>query len=82
MTIMRPTRLKTVGVSTCRGDIYLDLETKWVRKLVTTLSEETITTMWGIPVDRSKPMTTLTIRAMSKEECDGRRKGHDGGVSR
>jgi hypothetical protein len=38
--------------------------------------------MWGIPVDRSKPMTTLTIRAMSKEECDGRRKGHDGGVSR
>ena len=51
-------------------DIYLDLETKWVRKLVATLSEETVTSMWGIPVDRSKPVTTLTIRAMSREEFD------------
>jgi hypothetical protein len=70
MTIMRPMRLKTVGVSFCRGDIYLDLESKWVRKLVTTLTEETVTSMWGIPVDRSKPVTTLTIRAMSKDEFD------------
>lgn len=28
MTIMRLMRLKTVGVSFCRGDIYLDLESK------------------------------------------------------
>jgi hypothetical protein len=70
MTIMRPMRLKTVGVSFCSGDLYLDLESKWVRKLVTTLSENTTTTMWGIPVDRSKPVTTLTIRAMSKDEFD------------
>jgi hypothetical protein len=70
MTIMRLMRLKTVGDSTCRGDIYLDLESKWVRKLVTTLSEETVTSMWGIPVDRSKPVTTLTIRAVNKDEFD------------
>jgi len=70
MTIMRPMRLKTTGVSTCRGDIYLDLEARWVRKLVTTLSEETVTTMWGVAVDRSKPVTTLTITAVSKEEFD------------
>ncbi|MFC2037783.1 hypothetical protein ACFLYD_07455 [Chloroflexota bacterium] len=65
MTIMPLMRLKTVGVSTCRGDIYLDLESKWVRKLAMTLSENTVTRMWGVPVDRSKPVTSLTIRAMS-----------------
>jgi hypothetical protein len=70
MTVMRPMRLKTSGVSTCRGDIYLDLETRWVRKLVTTLSEETVTTMWGVPVDRSKPVTTLTIRVVNRDEFD------------
>jgi hypothetical protein len=70
MTIMRPMRLKTVGVSFCRGDIFLDLESRWVRKLVTTLTEETVTSMWGIPVDRSKPVTILTIRALSKDEFD------------
>ena len=48
----------------------LDLEARWVRKLVTTLSEETVTTMWGVAVDRSKPVTTLTITAVSKEEFD------------
>jgi hypothetical protein len=70
MTIMPLMRLKTVGVSTCRGDIYLDLESKWVRKLEMTLSENTVTSMWGVPVDRSKPVTTLTIRAMSRDEFD------------
>ena len=70
MTIMRLMRLKTVGVSTCRGDIYLDLESKWVSKLAVTLSENTVTSMWGIPVDRSRPETTLTIRAVSQEAFD------------
>jgi hypothetical protein len=70
MTIMRAMRLKTVGSSTCRGEIYLDLETKWVRELEMTLAETTTTTMWGIPVDRSKPVTTLTIGAMTEDEFD------------
>ena len=70
MTIMRLMRLKTKGISTCRGDIYLDLESKWVSKLAVTLSENTVTSMWGLPVDRSKPVTTLTIRAVSKDEFD------------
>lgn len=64
---MRPMRLKTGGVSFCRGDIYLDLESKWVRQLVMTLSENNVTGMWGVPVDRSIPVTNLTIRAMSKD---------------
>ncbi len=63
-------RLKTVGVSFCRGDIYLDLGSKWVRKLVMTLSENTVTSMWGVPIERSKPVTILTIRAMNKDEFD------------
>jgi hypothetical protein len=68
MTIMRLMRLRTTGVSFCRGDIHLDLESRWVRKLVMTLSENTVTTMWGVPVDRSKPESTLTIRTLSVDE--------------
>jgi hypothetical protein len=45
MTIMQPLRLKTVGVSTCRGDIYVNLESKWVSKLVMTLSQNTVARM-------------------------------------
>jgi hypothetical protein len=68
LTIMPLMRLKTNGVSFYRGDIYLDLESKWVRKLEMNLSEITVTSMWGIPVDKSILKTLLTIRDMSKEE--------------
>jgi hypothetical protein len=70
MTYMPIMNLKTVGVSNYQADIYLDLESKWVRKLDMVLYEITTTTMWGIPVEKSVPRTTLTIRAMSKEEFD------------
>lgn len=62
--------LKTVGVSNYQADIYLDLESKWVRKLDMVLFEITTTTMWGIPVDKSIPVTKLSIRALTKEEFD------------
>ena len=68
MTIMPLMRLKTIGVSFYRGDIYLDLESRWVRKLTMTLSEMTVTSMWGVPVDRSIPRTTLLIRNVSKDK--------------
>ena len=68
MTYMPIMNLKTVGVSNYQADIYLDLESKWVRKLDMVLFEITRTTMWGIPVDNSIPVTKLSIRASTKEE--------------
>jgi hypothetical protein len=68
MTYVPIMNLKTVGVSNYQADIYLDLETKWVRKLDMILFEITKTAMWVIPVEKSIPVTKLAIRAMSKEE--------------
>ena len=70
MTYMPIMNLKTVGVSNYQADIYLDLESKWVRKLEMVLFEKTRTTMWGIPVENSIPVTNLSIRAVNKEEFD------------
>ena len=68
MTYMPIMNLKTVGVSNYQADIYLDLASKWVRKLRLVLFEITSTTMWGIPVEKSIPVTNLTITALSKDE--------------
>jgi len=70
LTVMPVMKLKTVGVSHYQADITLDLESKWVRKLEMILSEITVTSMWGVPVDKSVPVSTLMIRAMSKAEFD------------
>jgi len=70
MTYMPIMNLKTTGVSNYQADIYLDLETKWVRKLDMVLFEITKTTMWGIPVENSIPVTKLTIKALTKDEFD------------
>lgn len=70
MTYMPIMNLKTTGVANYRGDIYLDLNSYWVRKLEMVLSEITTTTMWGIPVDKSIPRTLLRIRAIGKDEFD------------
>jgi hypothetical protein len=70
MTYMPIMNLKTTGVSNYHGDIYLDLNSYWVRKVEMVLSEITNTTMWGIPVDKSIPRTRLTIRAIGKDEFD------------
>ena len=70
MTYMPIMNLKTVGVSNYQADIYLDLESKWVRKLDMVLFEITSTTMWGIPVEKSIPVTKLAIWAIDKAEFD------------
>jgi hypothetical protein len=70
MTYMPIMNLKTTGVSNYQADIYLDLESKLVRKLDMVLFEKTRTTMWGIPVENSIPVTNLSIRAVNKEEFD------------
>ena len=70
MTYMPIMNLKTTGVPNYQGDIYLDLNTFWVRKLEMILSETTRTTMWGIPVENSMPRTHLSIRILSKDEFE------------
>lgn len=70
MTYMPIFNLKTTGVSHYMGDICLDLNSYWVRKLEMVLFEITSTTMWGIPVDKSIPHTRLTIRAIGKDEFE------------
>jgi hypothetical protein len=70
MTYMPIMNLKTVGVSNYQADIYLDLESRWVRKLDMVLFEKTTTTMWGIPVEKSIPVTKLSIKAINKAEFD------------
>jgi len=70
MTYMPIMNLKTVGVSNYQADIHLDLETRWVRKLDMVLFEITTTTMWGIPVEKSIPVTKLAIWAISEDEFD------------
>lgn len=70
MNYMPVMRLKTVGVSNYRGTIHLDLASKWVRSLDLTLFEITSTTMWGIPVDKSIPFTTLAIRTVDESATD------------
>jgi len=68
MTYMPIMNLKTVGVSNYQADIYLDLESKWVRKLDMVLFEITKTTMWGVPVENSIPVTKLSIRAVREDD--------------
>lgn len=68
MNYMPVMNLKTTGVSNYRGEIQLDLESMWVKRLDMILSEITRTTMWGIPVNKSVPTTNLTIEAISQEE--------------
>lgn len=68
MAYMPAMRLKTVGVSNYQGTFHLDLSSKWVRSLDLTLFENTSTTMWRIPVDKSIPVTTLAIRALDESE--------------
>ena len=70
MTYMPIMNLKTVGVSNYQADIYLDLESRWVRKLDMVLFEITSTTMWGIPVEKSIPVTKLAIWTIDEAEFD------------
>ncbi|MFC1960031.1 hypothetical protein ACFLYO_04930 [Chloroflexota bacterium] len=70
MTLMPIMRLKTIGVSFYRGDIYLDLASRWVRKLKMTLAETTVTSMWGVPIERAVPRTDLLIRNISQDEFE------------
>jgi len=64
-------KLKVAGGSLCQGDIYLDLDTFWVRKLEVTLSEMVFVSKFGfIPLNKNIPVTHLSIQEIKKEELN------------
>jgi len=69
--IMKPMpnmEVKTVGRSHYRGDIYLDLESKWVNKVTKILVDITKTTMDDKKIASAVIETSLTIRTVGKDE--------------
>ncbi len=69
--IMKPMpniEVKTVGRSHYLGDIYLDLESKWVKKVTKILVDITKTTMSGKKIANSVIETSLTIKTILKDE--------------
>ena len=59
--------VNTVGGSHYQGDIYVDLGSKWTKKVLMTLMDVTKTTMGGQKVASAVVETTLTIKAVEKE---------------
>jgi hypothetical protein len=69
--IMKPMpniEVKTVGRSRYSGDIYLDLESKWVKKVTKVLVDITKTTMGDKKVAGGVIETSLTIKTVGKNE--------------
>ena len=62
--------IKTNGGTRYGGDLYIDLSSLWVKKAAVTVTDITKTTMYGLPVDVSVIVTTLTIESVSKDEFD------------
>ena len=58
----------TVGGSHYHGDLYIDLESKWVKKVTKTLTDITKTTMGDKKIAGGVIKTTLMIHALAKNE--------------
>jgi len=63
-------QVKTVGATRFSGDIYLDMDSLWVKKVIASVTDITQTTMFGIPVDTTVPITSLIIESVIKEVSD------------
>ena len=69
--IMKPMpniEILTVGGSHYQGDLYIDLASKWVKKVTKTLTDITKTTMDDTKIAGGVIKTTLMIRALAKNE--------------
>ena len=67
--IMKPMpniEVLTVGGSHYYGDLYIDLESKWVKKVTKTLTDITKTTMGDTKIAGGVIKTTLVIRDQTK----------------
>ena len=61
-------KVKTVGGTQIRADIYIDLASLWLQKATYIVTDITKTTLFGIPVDISIPVTTHTINVVPETE--------------
>ena len=59
-------RIKTSSGTRYSGDIYIDLESLHVKKVNASVTDISKTTMYGIPVDISVLVTTLSIKSVPK----------------
>ena len=60
-------KVKTKGGTRYSGEIYIDLESLWVKKVNATIIDMTKTTMYGIPVEIAIPITTLKIESVDQK---------------
>ena len=61
-------KVKTTGGTQNKAEIYIDLASLWVKKATYMITDITKTTMYGIPVEISVPITTCTIQAVPEAE--------------
>ncbi len=61
-------KVKTIGGTQIRAEIHVDLVSFWMKKATYIVTDITKTTLYGIPVDISVPVTTLTIKSVPKAE--------------
>jgi len=63
-------KIKTTAGTRFWGDIYIDLDSMHVKKVNATVIDISKTSMYGMPVDVTIPITTIKINSVSKEEFD------------
>ncbi len=63
-------KIKTTAGTRFWGDIYIDLDSMHVKKVNATVIDISKTSMYGMPVDITIPITTIKINSVSKEEFD------------
>ncbi len=61
-------KVKTIGGTQIRAEIYVDLASFWMKKATYIVTDITKTTLYGIPVEISVPVTTHTIKSVPEAE--------------
>ena len=61
-------KVKTVGGTQIRAEIFMDLASLWMKKATYRVTDITKTTLYGIPVQISVPITTHTIKSVQEAD--------------
>jgi len=61
-------KVKTNGGTQIRAEIFIDLASLWMKKATYIVTDITKTTLYGIPVEISVPITTHTIKSVSEAD--------------
>jgi hypothetical protein len=63
-------KIKTTAGTRFWGDIFIDLDSMHVKKVNANVIDISKTSMYGMPVDVTIPITTIKINSVSKEDFD------------